>query len=148
MIREIPFGEWAHFCRNFSRKHNGWLVTIESLQYDGNYRVLTREHELDEVSIRSRTVDGPVAAIEVSGTGSGRKTMIVPALSTMKAEYNAEGEEKSLEIHSENQGMTIIRVAARPAMTARLVMPAEPAGPAIPAGPAWPSVRGTSPTPP
>lgn len=114
MTREIPFGEWAHFCRNFSRKHNGWLVTIESLQYDGKYQVLTHEKELDEVSVRSRTVDGPSVQIEVGTIPAGRRTMIVHGLSTMKAEYTLEGEDKALQIHSGDQGLTIIRFALRP----------------------------------
>lgn len=113
MITEIPAGEWTGFCQNFSKKHNGWLVTIESLKYDGEYRVVTREKEFDEISIHSRTVDAPVAQIEIGGVCPDRRTLIVPALSSMKAEYTLEGESKALEVHSENQGVTIIRFSSR-----------------------------------
>ena len=54
--KEIPKDEWPKFIDNFSRKHEGWLVTLEMIGAEFGAQVQEREltlqgivHEWDEI---------------------------------------------------------------------------------------------------
>ena len=107
---EIPQTEWRAYCREFSRRHSGSPVTVESLQYDGKHRILTNENkEFDHVTIFPEYAQGEVVQIDVGSNGTGHQSITLPGMSAMKVERTAEGMDAGLELYSKEHGILIIR---------------------------------------
>lgn len=69
----IPKEEWVPFCNGFSRRHLGWLVTIDLREPNGAPRVIGRDLPLVGLSVES-DMDG--LAI-IAGEQAGQVTHIV-----------------------------------------------------------------------
>ncbi len=76
MTVEIPRGEWAEFCRQFSRLHRGWLVCVIELPGEAADQdaldhpaatVLARDLPLREVSAAAGRAGARVVAGDEDG---------------------------------------------------------------------------------
>lgn len=59
--RSIKPSEWSHFLEGFSKKHDGWLVTIESLEPEFGDQV-----EGENLPLRGLTYESDGDCIEIS----------------------------------------------------------------------------------
>ena len=60
---EIAREEWETFLDGFSRQHEGWTVTVEVFETDGDVRV--------------EATDVPFAGVAFGGDNAGRETISV-----------------------------------------------------------------------
>jgi hypothetical protein len=108
VTREIPRSEWTEFFDGFSRRHEGWLVTIEVLD-----KAIGAQVEAEDRPLKGITSDrgGPDSDIEVM-TGTGPEdtlTHIVAHPTRVQVEETPEGAEVAIEIESQSEGTTLVR---------------------------------------
>lgn len=106
---EIPRHEWEGFFDSFSRRHEGWLVTIEVFDEEAGAKVEARELPLQGVS--AETGGGREGVISISaGYGAGAHvTHRVYAPVRVRLDHNPEGAEEALEIAAASGTATIVR---------------------------------------
>jgi Family of unknown function (DUF5335) len=106
--REIPKEEWTGFFDAFSRRHEGWLVTIEILD-----RALGAQVEAEARPLRGISADrgGGDADVEIM-TGDGADDSLAHIVShptRIQIEETEEGGEAAIAIESRGEGTTIVR---------------------------------------
>ncbi len=107
VTREIARDEWPVFFDAFSRRHEGWLVTVEVFG-DLGAQVEVEERALKGIFAEER--DGSIT-IEIL-TGSSPEETFTHAIARPKRvsiEETGEGAEAALQIESEDQGTTLVR---------------------------------------
>ena len=110
-VQEIERSEWISFLNSFSRRHEGWLVTIEQvLTPPGPVAVQARELPLEEVSAGP---DGTIA-ISVGGTPDQHVTHLIPRAARLAVEQTDAGVETGLLVDAGEGPST--RVAFRSAV--------------------------------
>ena len=106
--KEIKREEWPAFFDGFSRRHEGWLVTIELLD----------EKLGDQIEVEDQALKGIVAegkrepkVIEIFTANSPKEhaTHIIDKPTTVWVEETGEGAEAALQIESEDHGKTLLR---------------------------------------
>ena len=72
-MREIPRGEWVKYLDGFSRRHEGWLVTVEVLGAEIGAQVEAQELPLEGITAELKA-GGEDARndLELRLTASGR----------------------------------------------------------------------------
>jgi len=108
VTREIPPGEWPEFFDAFTRRHEGWLVTVElfgelGAQVEANERALK--------GIFAEVKGSGSSAIEIL-TGSGPDdtlTHVIAHPTRVQVEETPEGAESALQIESKDEGTTLVR---------------------------------------
>lgn len=106
--REISRNEWVEFFNSFSRRHHGWLVTIEMLEPDLGDQIEVREMPLEGITgeLNDRGND-EIEIIASSGTGAHiSHTITAPRHVWLK--QTEEGADDTLEIESE-RGKALVR---------------------------------------
>jgi Family of unknown function (DUF5335) len=108
VTREIPRNEWTQFFDSFSRRHEGWLVTVEVFD-----RKLGAQVEAEGRPLKGIAADrgGGDPDIEIlTGRGDDDSlTHIVAHPTHMQVEETEEGAEAAIEIKSVNEGTTLVR---------------------------------------
>jgi hypothetical protein len=107
VTREIPRSEWLEFFDAFSRRHDGWLVTVEVFG-DLGAQVEAEERALKGIFAEDK---GGSSQIEIL-TGSGPDetlTHVVSRPTRVQVEETPEGAEAALQIESRDQGKTLVR---------------------------------------
>jgi Family of unknown function (DUF5335) len=110
VTREIPPGEWKGFFDEFTRRHEGWLVTVENFgdlgaqveEHDRPLRGIVAERRPGSSEIEILTGDSPDAAL----------THIVTHPTRVRVEETPQGAEVALEIQSQDEGTTLVRFRA------------------------------------
>ena len=110
--REIPRGSWKEFFEGFSRRHEGWLVDVETLGPEG-LREEARQTPLEEIAA---SPEDDRIAIRL-GAPSGA-THEVPRPRRIDVEEER-GAERALQIRSESGAST--RVSFRSALPPEMV---------------------------
>ncbi len=108
MTRELPSAEWRSFLESFTRQHDGWLVTVESVR-GGDREVKARGQPLEGVTARSPR--------EIVIT-AGDTTEVVTDARRLRVE-SVDGVDSAIEI--EQGDGTVTRVAFRTAIAPELV---------------------------
>lgn len=106
VTREIPRNEWADYFDAFSRRHDGWLVTIEVFDKELGAQVEAEERPLKGISAGRQKRE-----IEIM-TGSEEDdslTQIIEHPTRVQVEETAAGAEAAVAIESENEGTTLVR---------------------------------------
>jgi len=100
VTQEIPSHEWGRFFDEFTRKHNGWLVTIELLQEEIGNQMLARDLPLDGLSVESNEVGEFQITIMVGARPNARITHTIAAPRRVWLRQNDSGEDDALEIQA------------------------------------------------
>jgi hypothetical protein len=110
ITREIPPGEWKGFFDEFTRRHEGWLVTVENFgdlgaqveEQDRPLRGIVAERRPGSSEIEILTGDAPDETL----------THVVWHPTRVRVEETPEGAEVALEIQSQDEGTTLVRFRA------------------------------------
>ena len=106
--REIKREEWPDFFDGFSRRHEGWLVTIEILDNELGDQIEVENQALKGI-VAERRRDPKVIEIFTSNTSKESSTHIIDKPITVWVEETGEGAEAAVEIESEDHGKTLLR---------------------------------------
>jgi hypothetical protein len=97
--QEILRHEWAQYFEQFSRQHEGWLVTVEILGPDIGDQVQVRNLPLEGIVVES-TDDGDQMTIIAGSRPGARISHTVSAPSRVWIKQNEQGADEALEIES------------------------------------------------
>src|SRR5262245_5846842 len=109
MTREIPRDSWKEFFEEFSRRHAGWLVDVETLGPGGS-RTEARQSPLEEIAAR---LDEDRVVVRL-----GEETHQISRPQRIEVEEDR-GAERALEIRSASGEST--RVSFRSALPTEMV---------------------------
>ena len=112
--REIKREEWTDFFEEFSRRHEGWLVTIELLDPKLGDQIEVENQALRGIVAERR--DPEVIEIFTENREKQSTTHVVEKPARVWIEESAEGAEAALEIESQDGPKTLLqfRSAALP----------------------------------
>lgn len=110
VTREIPPGEWKEFFDEFTRRHEGWLVTVENF---GDLGAQVEAHDRPLKGIFAELRAGS-SEIEILTGDAPDETLthVVAHPTRVSVEETPEGAESALEIQSRDEGTTLIRFRA------------------------------------
>ena len=110
VTREIPPGEWKEFFDEFTRRHEGWLVTVENF---GDLGAQVEAHDRPLKGIVAERREGS-SEIEILTGDSPDETLthVVAHPTRVQVEETAQGAELALEIQSRDEGTTLVRFRA------------------------------------
>ena len=106
--REIKREEWTDFFDGFSRRHEGWLVTIELLDPKLGDQIEVENHALRGI-VAERRRDPKVIEIFTENREKQSTTNVVEKPTRVWIEESAEGAEAALEIESQDGPKTLLR---------------------------------------
>lgn len=113
--KEIPREAWTEFFDSFSRRHEGWLVTVQVL---GSVGAQVEARELPLRGISSDRDGKNTISIMVGATSEKRATHIIGKPTHVHVEETAAGADRALQVESESGETTLIsfRSAVSPEM--------------------------------
>ena len=109
----IPRNRWRDFLDEFSRAHEGWLVTVETVSGRSLPAVL-----MHDVPLLGVTEDRGGFVIATSGDSS-HTDKIVEHVTAVRVDRTDDGAERALELESAKGGL--LRIRFRSAMRPELV---------------------------
>ena len=110
VTREIPPGEWKEFFDEFTRRHEGWLVTVEIFGEMGA-QVEAEERPLKGIFAERKKGSSEIEIL-TGDTPDETFTHVVAHPSSVRVEETSEGAESALEIRSKDEGTTLVRFRA------------------------------------
>jgi hypothetical protein len=107
VTREIPPSGWKEFFDEFTRRHEGWLVTVENF---GDLGAQVEEHGRPLKGIVAEQKAGS-SEIEILTGDSPDETLthVVAHPTRVRIEETSKGAESALEIQSRDEGTTLVR---------------------------------------
>ena len=118
-MREIPREEWAGFLDGFSRRHEGWLVTVEVVGEELGAQVEAEGKPLGGVTAELKEGGGDLISITIGRTPAGRVTHNVASPTRVRVEQAENGADMALQIESPGGATTLVRL--RSAMLPEMV---------------------------
>jgi hypothetical protein len=111
--RQVPRAEWFRYFQEFSRRYEGWLVTVRVLHPSFGSQVEARELPLEGV-VSAADGSGPIS-LHLGGAAANVEHEIVSPRQVW-VELDESGAEEALGVVSEDGTKTIVefRVPARP----------------------------------
>ena len=106
--REISREEWSDFFDEFSRRYEGWLVTIERLDPQLGDQIEVEDQPLHGI-VAERKRDPKVIEIFTSTEATESSTHVIEKPTRVWVEETGEGAEAAVEIESEENGKTLLR---------------------------------------
>ena len=106
--REIKREEWTDFFDGFSRRHEGWLVTIELLDPKLGDQIEVENQALRGIVAEPRR-DPEVIEIFTENREKQSTTNVVEKPTRVWIEESAEGAEAALEIEAQDGAKTLLR---------------------------------------
>src|SRR5436309_341453 len=107
-VKEIPKNQWAAFCDNFSRLHEGWPATIEVLE-DGAIQTVVRDMAFMRVEADLREGHEDLVCISAGNGAAKSMTHRVTAPSHIELQLTDDGAHEGLRVESENGMTTLVR---------------------------------------
>ncbi len=108
--RQVPRTEWYRFFRDFSRRHEDWLVTVRVMNPDLGSQVESSDLPLEGI-VADHAGRGPIA-IHVGRSPQHHVEHEVPDPRQVWVELSPEGAEEAVEIESEDGTKTIVQFHA------------------------------------
>lgn len=108
--REIPREDWDAFLDSFSRKHAGWLSTIEVLGSGSGAQVEAREQPLSGIAAELKGGSRDLISILVGDDDHGRTCH--PRTRSYAPEGDGRGAHEALQIESESGVTTLLHFRA------------------------------------
>jgi len=107
--QEIPRDEWREFFDGFSRRHEGWLVTVEVLGSDIGAQVEAHELPLVGVTAETHGERQDEIAIIVGDSSQAHVTRSISDPAHVRLKRSAAGADEALEIESASGTVTLVR---------------------------------------
>jgi hypothetical protein len=107
--KRIPRSEWPDFCDNFSRRHEGWLATLEVFASDIGAQVEGRELPFEGIVAEWDEVDGNQLIIMIGGKPDDHITHTVARPTNLSLEQTDEGADVALSIMSQAGAVALLR---------------------------------------
>ena len=107
--KEIPKSEWTGFFDSFSRKHEGWLVSVEIFGSEIGAQVEEREVALEGITDEWDEVEGSTIMIMTGAKPEGHITHSITHPTAVSLEQTDEGADAALAIKSNDGTMTLLR---------------------------------------
>lgn len=107
--KEIPRDEWTTFFDAFSRKHEGWLATLEILSADIGAQQEARDLPLEGISFLSIGSEPETIVINLGKAADDHVTHVVNKPTRVWLEQTSEGANVALEIESAEDVKTLLR---------------------------------------
>ncbi len=108
---EIPREAWVHKLNEFTRIHEGWLVSLDVLAGDLGAQPQIRNLPLLGVSADRIDRDGTIA-VSVARSASEHFTRIIEAVTGIQIERTDDGADAALQIETADGTRTILRFRA------------------------------------
>ncbi len=108
MTSEIPRQEWGRFLDEFSRRHAGWLVTIERSDPGKSPQALARDVPLAGITAEFHG-DHPRAIEIIAGPRDGEINHRIAEPTRLSLSRTPEGADESIEAESADQTRTLVR---------------------------------------
>jgi hypothetical protein len=106
--QEITRGEWEAFFDSFSRRHQGWLVTVEVMGADIGAQVEARRLPLEWIAAEMKNDDGLISII-VGDQAETHFTHMISKPSHVRLKKSEESADEALEIESADGTVTLVR---------------------------------------
>lgn len=106
ITKEISRDEWASFFDEFSRQHEGWLVTLEVLKGEGGAQLAASELPLVGITTDA---GGNSITITVDKTDGNQITQTIDAPTHVWLEETEGGAHQALEVESAKGEKVILR---------------------------------------
>jgi len=121
--RLVPRTEWFRFFEEFSRRHDGWLVTVRVLHPSLGSQVEARDLPLEGI-VSSADTQGPIS-LHLGKTPARNLEHEIASPRQVWVEVSDRDAEQALEVLSEDGTKTIVefRVAALPEEVDGMVHP-------------------------
>ena len=110
--KEIPNNEWTKFFDSFSRKHEGWLVSVEIFGSEIGAQIEQREVALEGITDEWDEVEGSTIMIMTGARPEGHITHSITHPTAVSLEQTDEGADAALAIKSNDGTMTLLRFRA------------------------------------
>jgi Family of unknown function (DUF5335) len=98
--QEIPSYEWSRFVDEFSRRHEGWLVSIEILNGENGNQMLVRDVPLEGITVDANEVGEDQITIIAGVDPNAHLSHTVASPDRIWLKQSAEGADDALEIES------------------------------------------------
>ena len=108
---EIPREAWVHKLNEFTRIHEGWLVSLDVLAGDLGAQPQINNLPLLGVSADPIDHDGTIA-VSVARSASDHFTRIIEAVTGIQIERTDDGADAALQIETADGTRTILRFRA------------------------------------
>jgi len=106
--QEIPSHEWIRFFDEFSRRHKGWLVTIELMQAELGDQTQARNLPLEGITVEPNEVGEYQITIMAGARPEARISHTVAPPRRVWLKQNDNGADEALEIESFT-GVVLVR---------------------------------------
>lgn len=107
--QEIPKKEWTEFFDSFSRKHEGWLVSLEIFGPEIGAQIEERELALEGITAAWDETEGNSIMIMTGAKPDDHITHSVTSPISVSLEQTDEGADAALAIKSEDGLTTLLR---------------------------------------
>jgi hypothetical protein len=107
--QEIPRQEWNSFFDSFSRRHEGWLATLEVLDPDAGAQEEAHDLPLEGVSVASEADKSKSIAINMGKTPEDHISHTITKPQHVWLEKTDDGADAALEIESADEAKTLLR---------------------------------------
>jgi hypothetical protein len=121
--RSVPRAEWFRFFGEFSRRYQGWLVTVRVLHPSFGSQVEARDLPLQGI-VSPADASGPIA-LHIGGSTKSNIEHEIPSPRQVWVEISEAGAEEALGVVSEDGTKTIVefRVPALPETVDGILQP-------------------------
>lgn len=106
---EIATTEWSSFFDSFSRKHQGWLATLEILGPDIGAQLEERDLPFEGITGESSGTRGQTVMIMAGEKPDGHVTHTINRPTKVSLEQTDEGADAALAIESEDGVTALLR---------------------------------------
>ena len=106
-IEEIPRAQWNGFFDSFSRRHEGWLTSLELLE--GTSGPQRGPLSFEGISLNARDDDTDSIVISLATSPVEHVTHMIDHPKRVMLQRTAEGANASLEIEAEDHARTLLR---------------------------------------
>jgi hypothetical protein len=108
-MKEVPREEWPAYLDGFSRRHEGWLVTVEVLGAEIGAQVEAQELPLEGITAELRAGGEDLITIILGGGSRGRVTHNILQPTHVRIEQTESGADMALQIESGGGVTTLVR---------------------------------------
>ena len=110
----IPSEQWSDFLAAFSRRHAGWLVTLDTHDFDTGERVSSEFKSLESIELDLEDASNPRINVLVRSENKEIKHILFRP-SRLALHVSRDGTEEAIQIESVNTSTTVrLRVAIQP----------------------------------
>ena len=107
--REITRAEWPSFFDDFSRRHQGWVATLEILGADIGAQIEERELAFEGITDESNEAHANTIMIMAGGKADDHVTHTISRPTEVSLERTDEGADAALAIKSEDGVTALLR---------------------------------------